>query len=370
MVPALPLAASLALGAAVSTSDLGLVIAGNGGATPQLVSACPASVKVFAAGFGAANATAASLLRSYRLQCTGGDTIVELPAALRAPLLFDPALEGAQHADEYWGFVNGPTTLLGAFVAGDVDWLQAPASLFAIASPAASALHRDYARAFLARLATHVNLLAIARGETFSMLLPPLETVTGAQEFCAVFQGALAALPSVGWSWHGLSAALAQDPTLEAATTFGYRTVSDGCSIGGSPLFVELSAAGGWLGGARTADQVMGWLRFVDDAVDGDAPADRGVRGVLLRSVGDGSPDDLSPLAPQLATHLARPPPPGGNPPVDPGTGVGPGTPGAGGGGPVGGVRHDGGCGHPASALALLGLVPLALRRARVSRRR
>jgi hypothetical protein len=357
------LALSLALGA-VSTSDLGVVLVGPGGGAVDLLAACPTAVK---AGRQLSGASAGGLLRTYQQQCAGGDGLAELPALTFAPTLLTTA-GGEADARTYFGFSVAPfvptaPSMLGV-LPGDLRWVSGPENLFdQVVDPSTSPAHAAWAAGFVAELARLVRAEATTRGGDFDLLVPPWSNAAPGA-FCEVLLAARAAEPSVGWTWRATSVALSSSLPEELQTTFGYRSVRDACAVTGMPIFVELTAAGGWLAGGRQPAAVMDWLRFVDETVDADA--DVTFRGaVLLRALGTTGPEDLSAVVPLLASYLADPaaPPPDGG---GGGTGgvAGPPTP-SGGGGNVGEAGGSG-CGNAGGALALLGLAPLLrLRRRR-----
>jgi hypothetical protein len=355
------LALSLALGA-VSTSDLGVVVVGSGAGVLDLVAACPRTVK---AGLPLSGANAGGLLRTYQQQCPGGDGIVELPALTLAPDLLTTAA-GEADARRYFGFNVPPfvptsPNMLGVLPT-DLRWVSGPENLFQVVDPRASPAHAAWAAGFVGELARLVRVEATTRGGDFDLLVPAWSSVAPGA-FCGVLTAARSIEPNVGWTWRATSAALSSSVEEEQSTTFGYRAVRDACAVTGMPIFVELTATGGWFSGGRQPEAVVDWLAFVDQTVDADA--DVSFRGAVLpRALGTAGQDDLAPAVPLLATYLADPTAP---PPADGGQGgvAGP-VPPSGGGGDLGSAG-DSGCGNAGGALALLGLAPLL--RLRLSRR-
>jgi hypothetical protein len=365
---ALSVAVSLALGA-ISSSDLGVVLVGSGNGATELVAACPRAVKT-ALSPTLSGASAGALLRSHEQQCPGADGIVELPDTTIFPLINS----GVTDANTYWGAQKSLVFASAGSPAlvdpADVDWVAAPKNLFTIANPDVSPAMAAYASEFVAELARLVRAESTLRGARFDLLLPPW--LAGPSDaFCGVVTAARAVDPNVGWTYRATSAALSSSVDAELGTTFGYRAIRAACSsLGGAPLFVELSAAGGWTGnGTRQPSAIVDWLRFVDQTVDADA--DVHLRGaVLLRSLGAATLDDLAPVVPQLAAYLASPATPGdGGTPGGSTGGTGPFQPPAGGsGGAIGPGGHRGGCGNPGGGLAAFGLLPLLwLRRRRAA---
>ena len=367
MVPALSVVVSLALGATVSSSRLGVVVAGSGTAVDTVIAACPRSVKVSEPPFDSAAAGAA--LQSYALKCSGGAGILELPALGFTPINLTTA-GGLTDATTYFGsvWVAAFGTLPAGVDPAQVRWVTGPPDLFTLVNPNTSAAHADYARAFVSQLAT---LVAQKRTATvvYSLLLPPWTSTTPGA-FCDVVNAARAVDTGIAWSWRASSAALSTTLSDEASTTFGYRAVRDACSSGGSsvsgvPIFAELSAAGGWFSNGRTSPEVLTFLKFVDATAASDADVNN-KGAILLRSLGSGDVDDLAPMATDLAAYLKSPTSSGGG-----GSTGGTGGPNAG--GTAGGTLtpssgHSGGCGNAADGLALLSLAalaPIVLRRRR-----
>lgn len=364
MVPALSVVVSLALGATVSSSRLGVVVNGPGTSAANVVAACPRAVK---AAQPLASATSGTLLASYRVQCSGGTGILELPATTLRPVA-GTFFEGQTDASSYWA-VNASVAFSGV-TPGDVRWVAGPPNLFdlGVANPNASATNAEYAKGFVSQLATLVQAQATSSGVTYALLLPPWSSTTPGT-FCDVVHAALSADPGIGWAWRGTSAALSSVVADEAQTTFGYRAVRDTCALSGTPIFSELSAAGGWFSNGRTPTQVLTFLKFVDSTSASDTEvSNKGA--ILLRSLGSGDVDDLSPAAADLATYLKNPTPSGGTDGTSSG-GVnnGPHVGGGSGGGLSPSAGHSGGCGNAADGLALLSLAalaPVVLRRRRV----
>jgi len=370
MAPALSVVVSLALGATVSSSRLGVVVGGSSSAVTTVIAACPRSVKVSEPPFDSVGAGA--VLRNYALQCTGGAGILELPALGFTPTNLTTA-GGLADATTYFGLVSAAAfgTLPNGVDPTQVRWITGPPDLFTAVNPNTSTGDADYARAFVSQLAT---LVAQKRTATvvYALLLPPWTSTTPGA-FCDVVNAARAADTGIAWSWRAASAALSTTLSDEASTTFGYRAVRDACASGGSsvsgvPIFAELSAAGGWFANGRTSTQVLTFLKFVD--VTAAADADVNLRGaILLRNLGGNDLDDLTPMAPELAAYFRTPAVPSGTGGTSSG-GVnnGPNVGGGSSGGLSPSAGHSGGCGNAADGLALLSLAalaPIVLRRRR-----
>jgi hypothetical protein len=359
---ALSIVLSLAAGA-VSTSDLGVVFVGTSGSAPTLVTACPRAVK---AELPLGGVGAGALLTSYEQQCGGGTGVVELGNVGFLPVTLTRA-QGQLDAGNYFGaaipaIFSAPGSATVVVDPATVDWIAGPPDFFTAIVPAGQPGAREYAAGFMETLAQRVQAEATLRGAAFRLLLPaPPAPVT--QEFCDAFDAArLTSNGGVAWSWRVSVAPLTVPISGSLATLFGYDLARLACpNLPGAPLFVEVSTPGGWLASGRTSTAVAEWFRAVDQAADADADV-HGSGAVMLRSAGGGVDDISGPLAAELATILTTPvTPDDGNPP--PATnGVVPGVPPATT-VPAGASRSDGGCGQPAGALALLGLVPLVLRR-------
>jgi hypothetical protein len=365
------LAVALALGA-VSTSELGVTVAGAGRDVTTLLAACPRTLRVAAT---VPVAEMGGLVSAYRASCTGGTVLVELPP-YAGPLL--AASTGtalaAQQADFYW---TGPgvravvqeLARLGAPVThlvGPAQFDTAPSWRTDPSCATAQPCAADTAAAFWGQLAVR------AAQESFTLLVPvagvpPPRPGEPQSAFCDVMNGAgqwtlgAATATTVGWSWLGEATDLSKDQTAQAEGALGHRRLDAECGFF-FPYAVEIRARSGWAS-LGSAAQWLDWLRFYDAAVRGDAAGSELV-GVTVFAIGVGAGvHDLAPLAPQLAQHLADP---AVQPPADGGQGGvgGPAGP-SGGGGDVGQARGSG-CGHAGGGLALLGLLPLL----RLSRRR
>ena len=361
MTSALPLVAALAAGA-VSSSDLGVTVAGGDGQTSTLLAACPATLRL---GAGLAPAEAAALAASYSLACAGGLVAVELPAYQQG--LPASVTDAQAQADAYW--LSLPVAALRASVpASSAPLAIGPAGFDASPSWRSGAAGVPFAAAFWGRLAAN----AAADGRT---LLVPVTGVPAARfgesqsAFCAVLSQAAGIAPpsSLGWAFGGEATLLAKDRALEA-DAFGFERLDTECGFF-FPFLVEIRAAGGWRS-RTTAAGWLDWLAFYD-AQFRALPASSERQGLTVFGAGARAGEhDLSPLADDFATYLRDPaiPPPGsGGSPGTIGGGGGGGTNGPGAGLDPGG-QDRGGCGNAGGALALLVLAPFVLPR-RATRR-
>jgi hypothetical protein len=368
MTPALPVVLSLALGATLSTSKFGFVAIGPGTGLSTVLTACPRAVQTAQQLVGA---SAEAVLASYRSQCAGGVELLELPAASLLPLQFTAA-QGQADADAYWGSVQslafGSATPPSLVTETSLRWIAGPANLFQLVDPNGFGGQAAYLSGFVGQLATRVKQRAAVAGATYSLVVPPWSHSTPGA-FCDVVAAARTADAGVAWSWSAITN-LPTPVTDEATTTFGYRTVRTTCVLGDMPLFVQLTAAGGWFVNGRTGTQIVDWMKSMDAAVAADTDIVTG-GAVLLRSLGGGGIDDLGPASTELATFLQTPSQSGGGGGGGGTTGSGTSKPPPEGTNPTPllGTNGHQGCGNPAGAASLLALAPLALRLRRRRRR-
>jgi hypothetical protein len=351
MTSALSVVLSVALGAAISQSRFGIVARDNGTDVGTVVAACPRAVEAAPLVSGSGE----PILLSYRQQCTGGVEMLALPSVTLAPVQLTLA-QGQTDAVQYFGLVQ--SLAFSGVTTTTLRWVVGPPNLFQVVNPNALGF-AEYVKGFVSGLAQQVKQRATTDGATYALVLPPWST-TNQGAFCDVVAAGRAIDARIAWSW-GATTNLPANVADEATTTFGYRTVRTACALEGMPLFVDLTAAGGWFGGGRTATQVVDWMTRMDQAVAGDADVVSG-GALLLHAVGGGGLDDLGPAAPQLATFL-RTPPGGGGGTTGPSNGGSPiGSPGGGTGTPLTSGGGHTGCGNAGGAASLLALAPLAIR--------
>jgi hypothetical protein len=357
MVPALSVVVSLAVGV-VTQTNIGFILGGTGTGVDQVIAACPRALEAGAVG-SLAGASACSDVRR----------VLQLPNFNRTQ--FSPtAAAGLSDANTY--FDTSVAQLLPTTAAAPLDWVSGPPNFFTgvdLTQPG----NVDFATGFFKQLALRVQNAASTAGQTFGLVLPPV-AASATSALCTVAAAAQAS-GRLGWSWQAASVALSTTLADEATTTFGYRTVAAMCpALIGLPAFADLTAAGGWFPAfpVRSNASVVSWVQFVDGQVrSGTNPGDAEVRagGVLLRTLGGGGTDDISPASAELTAFLQNPSaPPGSTGGTSTGGASGGSPPGGTGGGPLSPTSGHSGCGNAADGLALLSLAalaPIVLRRRR-----
>ncbi|HET9599383.1 MAG TPA: hypothetical protein VFP65_27665 [Anaeromyxobacteraceae bacterium] len=329
-------AALLALAlSAVSTSKIGVVVLGDDPTSQTILGACPATVVApltATSSFGAA-------LTTYRSACTGGTIVARLDAA------FINTGNPGVDAVNYW--ITGLILVNGMGVRP--DWVEGPAGV----TYATPALHAT----FWTTLADQIS------GSTFQPIVGRLDPTTPASDFCPTATALAAKLYTWGWSWLARTSTFTQNPTTEATTTLGYRTVSSTCTaLAGKPLF--LTEAGPTAVPWPAGD--VSWLAWLDGQVQSEAQA------AAAFEAGGAVAPTLAPVAAALAAYLQNPQPPDAGSPdggADGGTSgaIGGGTPGAPDGPPGPGPSST--CSSSGPGIGLLALVPvLALLRRRRAR--
>lgn len=326
--------------AAAPTTKLGVYVAGDDATSQALLDACP-PVAVFP--LSTAVPVPAAQIAAFRSACPGSNIIAQVGD-------WGMTVDASSAANYYW---NVWLQLLQEAGFANIDAVEGPPEPFAATAADLASFWMTFADAVQS---------SIGR----KPIVGSLPTMTPTSDFCPTAAAMMSRQYAWAWSYHALSTSLTQTLSTEAASTFGYRSLSSGCGVPGlTAVPVYLTQLGPYPRGSWQSGDVS-WLAWVDAQLAQDPE----VVAAAVYEAG-GSDRSLEPIAPDLAAYLQNPAPADGGVPdggTDGGTGgvVSPGgiIPS----GPPGNYASSG-CGSAGAgaglALLALGLVALARRIAR-----